>query len=84
MHDFLEGILQYEVKELLKCFISTNIITLDEVNSAISSYSYGYSDVVDKPSQIAATTLHSSDHSVKQSGEGEYRYNIVACTHYML
>ena len=68
MHDFLEGTLQYEMKELLKHLISVNLLTLDEVNRAIECFPYAYSDVVDKPSQIASSTLHSSDHALKQSG----------------
>ena len=69
MHDFLEGSLQYEVKELLKHLVSTRLITLQEINAAIESFSYGYSDVADKPSQISAITLSSTDHSLKQSGK---------------
>ena len=68
MHDFLEGILQYEVKELLKHLMFAKMITLIEVNDAIVSFPYGSTDVTDKPAQILLTTLRSSDHSIKQSG----------------
>lgn len=74
MHDFLEGGLQYEVKELLKHLISTRLLSLQEVNAAIESFSYGYSDVTDKPSPISSTTLSSTDHSLKQSGKYSNSY----------
>ncbi len=68
MHDMLEGVLQYEVKEMLKVFKSSGLISLKEVNEAIEAFPYGYTDVADKPSSIADTTLTSSDHSLKQKG----------------
>ena len=37
MHDLLEGVLQYETKELLKYFISERLISLQNVNDAIVS-----------------------------------------------
>ena len=71
MHDILEGSLQYEVKELLKHLIYISLITLVEVNDAIVSFPYGYSDLADKPSPIASTTLASADNHLKQSGRPE-------------
>lgn len=68
MHDFLEGLLPYEVKELLKYFIQANIITLKLINEAIAYFPYGYHDIRDKPSIISSTTFASSDRSLKQSG----------------
>ena len=79
MHDILEGSLQYEVKELLKYLISSRLITLDQVNEAIQSFSYGYSDVADKPSLIASTTLDSADNRLKQSGNLEIGFTHVKC-----
>ena len=51
-HDILEGSLQYEVKELLKHLIFTRMITLVEVNNAIESFPYGYSDILDNLLQL--------------------------------
>ena len=36
MHDVLEGILQYEVKELIKYLVSEKICSLDYINRRIS------------------------------------------------
>lgn len=69
MHDVLEGVAQYEVKELLKYLIEEKLITLDHLNSSIASFSYCYSDIKDKPTPISQTTLLSSDHSIKQKGK---------------
>ena len=68
MHDILEGLLPYEVKELFKHFIQAKIITRELINEAIQNFPYGYHDIKDKPSIISSTTLASSDHSLKQSG----------------
>lgn len=68
MHDVLEGVAQYETKELLKYLISEKIVTLADVNKRISEFPYSYVDVTDKPTLIAHSTLTSSDHNVKQKG----------------
>ena len=46
MHDILEGILQYEVKELLKYFFihTKKYFTLDELNKKITEFPYVLSD----------------------------------------
>uniref|UniRef100_A0A1X7TY03 Uncharacterized protein n=1 Tax=Amphimedon queenslandica TaxID=400682 RepID=A0A1X7TY03_AMPQE len=66
MHDVLEGVTQYEVKELLKHLIGEKVITVDTLNGTIETFPYCYSDVQDKPTLISQTTLNSSDHSEKQ------------------
>ena len=69
MHDILEGSLQYEVKELLKHFISFDkYFTLDKLNKIISEFPYVLSDKATRPATIAPSVLASSDHSVKQKG----------------
>ena len=70
MHDTLEGSLQDEVKELLKHLAPSRLITLDQVNEAIQSFPYGYSDIADKPCLTASITLDSEDNHLKQSGIG--------------
>ena len=82
MHDLLEGSLQYEVKELLKHVTSNRLITLAEVNNAIESFPYGSSDIVDKPSPIASTTLLSEDNRLKQSGKWEIGVKRMRCNNY--
>ena len=68
MHDILEGCLAYEVKELLKYLIQNRTITLTEFSGIVKSFPYIGSDSRNKPTEIAASTLSSSDHSLKQTG----------------
>ena len=69
MHDLLEGVVQYEIKELLKHVISERLISLQEINDAIVSFPYGYADVLNKPLPIADITLSSTGHKLKQTGK---------------
>ena len=62
MHDLLEGVLQFEVKELLKYLIDNNYCTVRSINSKIASVPYDGSDVITKPTIISAEHLRSSDH----------------------
>jgi hypothetical protein len=41
MHDFLEGILHYDISLILKFFISNNLLTLDDLNNQKQSFDYG-------------------------------------------
>ena len=66
MDDVLEGVAQYDIKELLNYFINSHILTLYELNSVVDNFPYFYNDITDKPTQIFIVTLHSSDHSLKQ------------------
>lgn len=69
MHDILEGVLHYAVKEMLKEFIFVKkLITLEELNRRISTFDYGYHDDSNKPAVIQQTQLSSADHSIKQHG----------------
>ena len=53
MHIFLEGVLSYELKFLLKQYFHTpGLVTLDQLNTQIKNIHYGYSNVKDKPSFI--------------------------------
>ena len=68
MHDVLEGVLQYELKQLLLYLISNNFITLELLNNRIYSFAFGPSEASNRPSQISSTTICSDDNSLKQSG----------------
>ena len=57
MHDFLEGIIPIELKLIVKELISSNLLTLDELNGRIQSFSYGFVEKANKPSPIQATHL---------------------------
>ena len=71
MHDILEGVLQYEVKELLKHYIKVqHLFTLEQLNHQIASYDFGYYNDTNRPSQIPEQKLLSTDNSLRQHGEG--------------
>ena len=58
MHDILEGVLHYSVKETLKNLIfEKNLITIDELNRRISSFDYGYHNDSNKPATIQRSRL---------------------------
>ena len=69
MHDVLEGALEFEVKQLLKHFVSKKYLSLTVLNDAIDSFPYGATDSTNKPSPISPTTLASPDNLLKQSGK---------------
>ena len=69
MHDVLEGVLQYEVKELLKYLTSSRTCSLKQINRRFSMFPYGYSDVSNKPSGISSDNLSSCDHKLRQNGQ---------------
>ena len=70
MHDILERVLHYSVKETLKTLIlDKNYITLDELNKRITSFDYGYHNDSNKPAEIQRSRLLSDDHSLKQHGK---------------
>lgn len=67
MHDVLEGVLQYECKEMLKVFINEeSYFRLDELNERIRDFDYGYYNDKNKPSPISVKTLNSNTNSLKQ------------------
>ncbi|EDO36381.1 predicted protein [Nematostella vectensis] len=69
MHDVLEGLLQYEVKEFLKyAMYEKRFLTLDNLNTSIRDFDYGYSDAANKPSLISSKILNSGTNSLKQRG----------------
>ena len=68
MHDCLEGCLPYEVKELLKHLFETGVIRLPLLNKIILAFPYNGPDSRNKPATISASTMSSSDHSLKQTG----------------
>lgn len=67
MHDVLEGVLRFEVKELLKYLIDNNYLTLKSINSKIISFPYDGSDITTMPTIISAEHLQSSDHKLRQN-----------------
>ena len=52
MHDFLEGLLPFEMKLVVSELIHQENFSLDELNSRIQSFSYGITEQANKPSLI--------------------------------
>ena len=70
MHDVLEGVLQYEVKLVLRhCVVSKKYFQLSFLNMHIDNYELGFMEAANRPSPIKKETLKSSDHSLKQNGQ---------------
>ena len=57
MHDFLEGIIPIELKLVVNELITNDTFTLDELNGRIRSFSYGFTNQGNKPSQIPNSHL---------------------------
>ncbi len=68
MHDVLEGVLQLETKELLKCLVQNKVISASDLEQALTSFPYTGPDSKNKPTPIVPAILSSKDHSLKQSG----------------
>ena len=69
MHDILERVPHYTVKEVLKVFIfHKQCFSLEKMNSQIASYDYRYHNDTNKPSPIQRNRLLSNDNSLKQHG----------------
>lgn len=49
MHTILEGTVQYEIRLVLLHYIQSGAVTLSQINGAITSFDYGYSEICDKP-----------------------------------
>ena len=69
MDDLLQGVLQYEAKELVKHLISECLISLKDT---IVSFPFGYADVANKPLPIADSTLSLANHMLKRTGKITY------------
>ncbi|XP_044173356.1 uncharacterized protein LOC122957349 [Acropora millepora] len=67
MHDVLEGVLQYGVKESIKVYINEQkLFTLDELNKRIAECDYGYHNDANRPAQITQKKLASADNGLRQ------------------
>ena len=53
MHDILEGVLQYTIKEVLKVFVlEKGYFTLDLLNGRMSRFDFGYHNDTNRPAPI--------------------------------
>ena len=68
MHDLLEGVLQYEVKLLLRVLVQSDNFTLEDFNSRLENTELGYMEYKNRPSIISSKTFSSNGNSLKQNG----------------
>ena len=61
MHTVLEGVVQYEVRLVLQHYIQSGVTTLSQINGAINSHEYGYSEVSDKPGPLKDTVFNGDE-----------------------
>ena len=69
MHDVLEGVLQYEMKLLLCCFIFDKaFFSASTFTHLMEVFELGYMEVSNRPTPITKKTLKKKDHSLVQNG----------------
>lgn len=69
MHNVLEGVLQYEVKLLLRHMINNeNYFSLDVFNSKLQNLELSSTENKNKPTSISLKTMKSEGNSLKQNG----------------
>ena len=61
MLSVLEGAVQYEVRLVLQHYIQSGVTTLSQINGAITSVEYGYSEVSDKPGPLKGTVFNGDE-----------------------
>lgn len=60
MHDFFEGIIQYDICQALLYFIRNKLITLEEINDRISNFRYGSEDIRYIPNILIKANLEAN------------------------
>ena len=86
LHDVLEGALPYEVKVMLQGF-KKEYFSLEELNSRLDNFEFGYMESKDKPTPIAAKMLKSEGSSLKQTGIKPHMYTVlfsIKCAFYQV
>ena len=69
MHDVLEGVLQYEMKLMLKHMISVeNYFSLDILNTRLESIELSGTESKSRPTCISPSNMNSGGNTLKQSG----------------
>lgn len=63
MHDLLEGVVPYEIKEFLKTLYNIDRKIIEKINNRIEAFNYGLLEATNKPSPI---NLNKHGHSLGQ------------------
>lgn len=70
MHDVLEGVLQYEVKLMLKHMICVEqYFSLDFLNTRLKNIELSCTESKNRPTCISPSTMSSGGNTLKQSGK---------------
>lgn len=73
MHVMQEGVIEYEVKCVLKYFIEDKQFTLKDFNDALDAHFQQFrKESFDQPNEIKLTVLHSNDNKLHQSASKMY------------
>ncbi len=67
MHDFLEGIIPYELPLIISSFLQKKLFTLDELNSTLNQWKYGPLDARNKPISFPKD-IHKKDKVIMNAG----------------
>ena len=73
MHTLLEGVVQYEVRLVILHYIQSGVTTLCQINGAITSIEYGYSEVSDKPGLLKDTVFNGDERYKLKKSAAEAR-----------
>lgn len=65
MHDVFEGVCLYDMKLICSQLINDGIFTLNDMNSRVQSFNYGYYDVGNKPPVITKAHLDAEQLSME-------------------
>ena len=74
MHSIFEGVANRHLNLLFHHIIDSQYISLNDINEAIKSHQYGYSEIDTKPRPIEKESS-TSNFTFKQSGKDKCRIN---------
>ncbi|XP_064468606.1 uncharacterized protein LOC135381211 [Ornithodoros turicata] len=57
MHDFLEGVVPFAMKHIIRQLVSSGFFSLDQLNQQIQSYKYEQCDLKNKPEKLSRDFL---------------------------
>lgn len=57
----VEGVVQYELRHILSRYLSQGYFTFAELNAAIASHNYGFTEVADKSGPLRESVFHGND-----------------------
>ena len=68
MHDILEGVIQYELKLLIRHCIAAGYFRASALETIMARFELGFMEASSRPSPISPKIIRSKDNSLKQNG----------------